>query len=711
MKQLPNKYYLTHFHEFLSFVQGPCRHLLDNSDIDFIQKFEKIAEDAQCLFVRGLNRKSVLIKRSSLYYDEINNHDEHLSTLIDLDFYASPEEHDFSKLLLVLTKPELIKLLKDAQVTFIVSAKKEFLYGLASQYCDFSNLANCGLNQHFLTRRFEQQIQYFLFLFFGDLYSGLNKFSMRDMGIMRTKQDVSMDIARFEFIDEAKSAFFYAQQRRQVSQFETTELIETAKTLRANIIPVGTIAITHFDKFLFKLGKRLLPIDHELAIQALSLSAEPEAQERVIREKYKQGERDWVLKALESIIEYPESEGLLAFAEDFLARKYQQKRTSILTDMLRQKSNLVHIDEVYRDQVETGVKRFYQTKGAQAFKTENRLWRALFGIVFWHELFEIDDKALITEFDYKPQSLIQNNFFEVYQQQIESRLSMMESSKQAFKQISKTLLENYGKTNGIFRWHKSLLEVFAVFFDHVDINFFTKQLVAMAKDFKTFSDGYPDLMIVENNAMRFEEVKSPSDQLRKNQLLTIRQLRKNGFDVSITQVEWFLDPQQAYCVVDIETTGGRANNHRITEIGVVKVIGDQIVDRWETLLNPQRHIPRNITQLTGIDDAMVVDAPLFAEVAESLSRFLADSIFVAHNVNFDYGFIRNEFERIDRSFRMPKLCTVREMRKAKPGLKSYSLANLTEYFGIDMTQHHRAMSDAVAAAELLYMINDHRRAC
>lgn len=708
MKQLPNKYYLTHFHEFLTFIQGPCSHLLDKDDNAFIQRFYQMQEDAQCLFVRGLNRKSALIKRSSLYYAEIDNHDTHLLTLIKQCFYAYPEENDFSDLLLVLTKAELIQLLKDAQVAFKVSAKKELLYDLAMQYCNFTNLVSCGLTQPFIKRSFDQQIQYLLFLFFGDLYSGLNKFSMRDMGIMQTKQDVSMDMARFEFMDEAKSAFFYALKRRQVSQFATDELCECAKTLKANIIPVGTIAITHFDKFLFKLGKRLLPIDHELAIEALSLSAEPEAQERVIREKYKQGKKDWVLRALQSIIDYPESEGLLAFAEDFLARKYQQKRTSILTDMLRQKSKLVHIDEIYRDQVETGVKRFYQINGAQAFKTENRLWRALFGIVFWYELFEIDDKALITEFDYKPQALIQNNFYEVYQHQIESRLNAITSTKLAFKQISKTVIENYGKTNGIFRWHKSLLEVLAVFFDHVEIDSVTKQLLAMAKDFKTLSDGYPDLMVVENKILRFEEVKAPGDQLRKNQLITIRQLRKNGFDVSVTQVEWFLDPQQAYCVVDIETTGGGANNHRITEIGIVKVIGDKIVDRWETLLNPQRHIPRIITQLTGIDDAMVVDAPLFAEVAESLSKFLADSVFVAHNVNFDYGFIRNEFERIDRGFRMPKLCTVREMRKARPGLKSYSLANLTEYFGIDMTKHHRAMSDAMAAAELLFIINDFR---
>ena len=208
MKPLPTKYYLTHFNEFLRFIQGPCSHLLDKDDNSFIQRFYQLQEDAQCLFVRGLNRKSALIKLSSLYYPEIDNHDMHLSTLVKQGFYANTVADDFSELLLVLTKPELIRLLKDAQVAFKASDKKQNLFELVKQYCTFTHLLNSGLSPRFLKRRYDQHIQYLLFLFFGDLYSGLNKFSMRDMGIMRTKQDVNMDIARFEFIDEAKSAFF-----------------------------------------------------------------------------------------------------------------------------------------------------------------------------------------------------------------------------------------------------------------------------------------------------------------------------------------------------------------------------------------------------------------------------------------------------------------------------------------------------------------------
>ncbi|MEP4889153.1 MAG: exonuclease domain-containing protein [Aliiglaciecola sp.] len=708
MKELPSKYYLTHFHEFLGFITGPCAHLLSTEDSAFIDKFHTLCEDAQCLYVRGLNRKSPIIKRTSLFYEEINHHQLHLDTLIAEGFYTQVNQCHLAELTNNLTKPELAQVLRNADISFKTSQSKADYLQLVHEYCQFEDFSPLLEHSTVLHRGKDQHIHYFLFLFFGDLNSNLSKFSMRDLGIMPTQRGVSTDNARFDFIDEAKSAFFYAHQRRQVSTLTASQQVSLAQQFTSFPVPQGTLANEYCDRFLLKLGKAILPYDVPLGINLLAASAEPLAQEKVIREKYKLGETDWVKNRLQEIIEEPESEALLTFAEDFLARKFQQKRTSSLTDMLREQSTKVLIDEMYMDSVEQGVKLYYQKQKKQAFRTENRLWRALFGLVFWHELFEMDSNALVTEFDYKPQAISQNNFYNLYEQDIETRLYRMTSAQLTFKQLSKVMLEKYGRPNGIFRWHKSLLEVLAVFFDHVDIEGFKDHLRMMAKDFKNYADGYPDIMVVDDNGLRFEEIKAPGDQLRKNQLLTIKQLRKSGFKVAVTQVEWFLDPQQPYAVVDIETTGGRANQHRITEIGIAKVINGKVIDSWQTLVNPQRHIPQKITQLTGIDDEMVSDAPLFVEIAESLRSYLSDCVFVAHNVNFDYGFIRAEFERLEQNFRMPKLCTVREMRKAVPGLPSYSLANLTRHFGIDMSRHHRALSDAQAAAELLFIINEVR---
>jgi DNA polymerase-3 subunit epsilon len=111
-------------------------------------------------------------------------------------------------------------------------------------------------------------------------------------------------------------------------------------------------------------------------------------------------------------------------------------------------------------------------------------------------------------------------------------------------------------------------------------------------------------------------------------------------------------------VVDIETTGSWAAGDRITEIGAVKIRNHKVIDEWHSLVNPQRPIPAKITQITGITNEMVRFAPVFSEIADGFMGFMGDGIFVAHNVNFDYGFIGCEFERLERRFRFPKLCTV-----------------------------------------------------
>lgn len=708
MKDLPIKYYLTHFKEFLDFIRGPCKHLLDDEDRRFIQTFDSLEEDAQCIVVRAANRKYPILKSTSLYYEELLQVTQHIDLLLALGLFARISAGDLADFLQIVTKPELCTLLKSAQIEHKASSKKADLVDIAVNQIQIQDVVKSELFEHYLVRGFDSHLDYFLYLFFGRLSGKLNMFSMRDMGIMRTRKGEQSGVARFDTLTEAKAAFFYRQKSWQAKSLSPDEAAE--QLFQASTFPnaQGPQAERAKDTFYFRLGNVLLSLDQDKALKAWSLSQHHEAQEKWIRVKYKQGELDLVLKKLEQIIADPESEHLLVFAEDFIARKFNKKRTSVLTDMLRQGSRQLQIDEIYRDGVELGVKHHYENQGCVAFRTENRLWQSLFGLAFWAELHETDTSALATEFDVKPRSLIDNNFYALFSVQIESRLADFDDPDKLKKYLTKMATTHYGKANGLFLWHPKMLEVLSTFVDAAELLAVKNLLRAMAKDFRSLSDGFPDLMVVDEGKLRFEEIKAPGDSLRKNQLISIRQLRHAGFDVSVTQVEWFIDPKQAYSVIDVETTGGKADQHRITEIGMVKMINGQIVDSWQSLINPQRHISKFITGLTGIDDKMVEDAPLFAEIVDKLTAFLQGSVFVAHNVNFDYSFFKKEFERAGLPFRMPKLCTVREMKKAVPGLPSYSLANLSKHFDIQMTQHHRALSDAQAAAELLMIINQYR---
>ncbi len=159
-----------------------------------------------------------------------------------------------------------------------------------------------------------------------------------------------------------------------------------------------------------------------------------------------------------------------------------------------------------------------------------------------------------------------------------------------------------------------------------------------------------------------------------------------------------------YAIVDIETTGGNPFNGGITEVGVFIFDGDKVVDTYHSLINPGASIPAYITGLTGIDDKMVSDAPTFEDLCPELFLLLKDKIFVAHNVNFDYSFLREAFKKNNILLDVPKLCTVRLSRKAFPGFKSYSLGRISEALNIEIKSRHRAMGDAEATVSLFKMI-------
>lgn len=162
-----------------------------------------------------------------------------------------------------------------------------------------------------------------------------------------------------------------------------------------------------------------------------------------------------------------------------------------------------------------------------------------------------------------------------------------------------------------------------------------------------------------------------------------------------------------YAIVDIETTGSYAAANGITEIAVFIHDGKNIIDRFETLINPLQPIPYFIQRLTGITDEMVVNAPTFEEVASQVFELLNDKIFVAHNVNFDYSFLKHQLQECGYSLETKKLCTVRLTRKVFPKLPSYSLGNICRALKISLENRHRAGGDARATVLLLEKLLAH----
>lgn len=155
-----------------------------------------------------------------------------------------------------------------------------------------------------------------------------------------------------------------------------------------------------------------------------------------------------------------------------------------------------------------------------------------------------------------------------------------------------------------------------------------------------------------------------------------------------------------FAIVDIETTGGYASGSGITEIAILIHDGVSVLERYETLINPQQQVPLPIQLLTGINNEMLRDSPTFDKVAAHIYRLLEGRVFVAHSVNFDYSFLKHQLEAAGFPFHAPKLCTVRLSRKIRPGLPSYSLGKLCDALDIPLVNRHRAGGDADATALL-----------
>lgn len=164
--------------------------------------------------------------------------------------------------------------------------------------------------------------------------------------------------------------------------------------------------------------------------------------------------------------------------------------------------------------------------------------------------------------------------------------------------------------------------------------------------------------------------------------------------------------EKLFAVIDVETTGGTPFSSRITDISVFLTDGHRLIDEFSSLVNPMMPIPPFISELTGIDDEMVASAPTFDEIAQQIIDITQGAIFVAHNVNFDYGMVRGEFARLKYSFNREKLCTVRLARQFIPGHRSYSLGNICRELGIPINGRHRARGDAEATLELFRRIYD-----
>lgn len=705
LPDLPVFYYHTNFTDMLSFVRQRYTGAMGKAHLEFFLDFAQLSHRAQCFYVRMAGRKHRVFDLSKLSYPEIGDLYNVALELNEAGFARAVDENDFADFLEIQTKPELIAYLDAAPepLKFKRTAKKDILLETAQTHLNFADIQ---FSDRFCVQGRGAELDFLTFLYFGKIEENMQNFTMRDLGLIKVPDFKQEYGARFNDFDEAWSAYFYAKGIRAVQKKNARDIDDMVSTLKDWPAPESEADWNTRDELACQLGKLYQADNPDLALKLFAAGQGYKCHEREVRLRYKIGEKDWTENRLIELIDHPICDTEYDFAVDFYARKFGKKRTSKMTDILRA-GQTIRLDEALRHLPEYAAARYFERQGFEVYRSENSVWRMLFGLLFWDELFGAK-AAVHNAFDRRPSNLKNGRFYIDFKQDIENKLTQLHQKKQTHLALLKSFSGNFGKPNGIFMWSRDTFDMVNALITHGPPAGLTEILRRMSQSYTEMKDGFPDLMRIWDGAVSFVEVKAPGDVVRRNQLTRMRQLEEAGIDVEIVTIEWDVDPQQVYVVVDIETTGGGKGNHRITEIGALKVQDGKVIDEFQTLLNPERHVPAFITRLTGISNDMVRDAPKFEAIADDFKAFLDGTIFVAHNVNFDYGFIREEYGRLGRPFRYPKLCTVASMRRYFPGLKSYSLANLCREFSVDLNGHHRALVDARAASELLFLINDKR---
>lgn len=743
LPELNDGYYLQHFQELLQFVSEHYHPVLTADSKALLADFALLSEPAKRLLVRMLNRKGVVFADTELQYQEIGAVTPVLHELAQAGFVAPLSTSDLLDFWLRLPKDTLWQLLQLAQqqVPDALGIKKsqtkpQLLRIAMALPLDWLAIIT-QLPQTYIALQRQDSFNYLYFLYFGRIETNLALFTLRDLGIRKAGQLKQQFSPRFTYLAQAQLAYQLAKAKPAIAELskqlknqpeQAAELLQpwlaTVQQWQSDSVIDEVLLVTRSERC-YQLGK-LAEQYHlfELAISYYQLSNAFPASERLVRLYYQQdkalgptaktdtgsSQLTKCQQYLQQLLDDPSCDEEWLFAEDFYQRKFnaqgRSERRSQLTQLLHD-APIVGIDELYTGKAEQGLIAYYQAQGYQAFHVENNLWLALFGLWFWPELFEHQHSALHNPFERLPHNLTSGRFYTQFQAELEAKLAAL-SAPDAATTLLAAISAHYGKANQLFYWHTDLAEQLLPLIRYSTSGALATILRAMAQNFSQRSSGYPDLLLIKDQQLTFIEVKAPGDKIQRHQLARLLALQHAGFNARIEKLQWIVDPNRLYVVLDVETTGGKAGADRITEVGAVKVQRGEPLATFSSLINPERHIPSFISRLTGISNTMVSDAPKFADIAPQLAAFLQGAVFVAHNAKFDYSFIRSEFARCNLPFDMPQLCTVVNMRRYYPGLASYSLGKLCAEFDIKLANHHRALDDAMATVELLKMINVRR---
>jgi len=558
-KELPPKYYLTYFQYLLDFVKQKYALILNEQENAFIQAFEALSEDEQCLYIRFSNRRGSFFKTDKLKYSEIENIDTTLDTLITKNFLSGLSHEHIAwvgNVLDILNKTELIQLAKmlNLDVKGKNPLKKEELLDWLLESATFDEMV-AWLNPEIAEKpaiikvNYEEEVQMLKFLFFGSRYGDMTEFVVRDLGF-QTYEDYDMDqlVPHFQSRQEAEDKFkvslaredFYEMQEQNIAPEEIYHWFMTWTEKHKESL--SEIAQPSYARFALKVGsyfeKAKLP---DLALPVFRLTPEPPSRERQVRILHKIKNNEEAQALCEQILSEPQNADEQFFALDFFnkleAQNAKKKVKKAVTDKLH-KADVLALDKSWQRQVEFGVIDHFEKLHKKAAFTENHLWRSLFGLLFWDIIFDTESMAIHHPLQRSPSDLFKPTFFEKRRQKMEERLEILEDPDTWNVFLNRVFFEKYGITNPLVDWYGGLFPFLITLLERLSSEQVKAVMLEMVRNLRENVRGFPDLFIWDDGDYQFIEVKSPTDSLSNQQRYWLGFFESINLRAKVLRIEW-----------------------------------------------------------------------------------------------------------------------------------------------------------------------------
>ncbi len=554
---LPPKYYLDNYRYVLDFVRKLYDAILIESERQFLDAFDLLSEDAQCLFVRFTNRRGSFFKVNALSYPELSDIPAALTELIETGFIEGLGEQHTARadeVVDLFTKPELL-MLTQALAPVVMPAKSirkpDLVRWLMHEYEAADLIEGLDVLEPVVRVCYEVEAMMMRFLFFGNRHNDMTEFVIRDLGHVQYQsfQEENFSV-RFETRKDVEDKLMISLTgetfHEQKDELPPEEIYDWFMNWQGGLVgELSAVAEPSYRRLVLKVGawleRKKLP---EQALSVYQLTDHAPSRERRARLLQRVGEITEALALCEDMIAHPQNADERFFGLDYREKiKNKKKRVVRRTTKALKEADAVPVPISFRYRVERGVMEYFREQGYEAAFSENEPWRALFGLVFWDIIYDTNVRAIHHPLQRVPSDFFLPDFYFKRESLLLARLEELSEREAYFDLVEKTHEEKFGTANVLVAWFDGMLELVQLIVRYLEPVQLCAILLEMAKQLRENTRGFPDLLIWKDDEYDFVEVKSPTDHLSSQQLHWQHFFEDIGVKSRVLRVEWTMEEE------------------------------------------------------------------------------------------------------------------------------------------------------------------------